>query len=98
MIESLGGNVTAIGGNNSLSLNSEFLSDDFEQALNIVSNIILHPTFPQPAVDREKETLLMDIKEEGKSSAWLRSLQGKTYLIIMHTRILDWALKITLKL
>ena len=84
MIESLGGNVTAIGGNNSLSLNSEFLSDDFEQALNIVSNIILHPTFPQPAVDREKETLLMDIKEERESPLSLAAIIARENLFDNH--------------
>ena len=84
MIESLGGNVTAIGGNNSLSLNSEFLSDDFEQALNIVSNIILHPTFPQPAVDREKETLIMDIKEERESPLSLAAIIARENLFDNH--------------
>jgi len=83
-IENLGGNVSAIGGNNSLSLNSEFLSNDFAEALNIVSNIILHPAFPQSAVNREKKTLLMDIKEERESPLSLAAIIARENLFDNH--------------
>lgn len=66
-IESLGGNVYPIGGNNSLSINSDFLANDFEEGVNIVSDIIVNPIFPDHALEIEKTTLIAEIGEEIES-------------------------------
>ena len=83
-IESLGGNISVIGGNNSLTLNSEFLSNDFNQAFNIVSDVIMDPIFPQSAVNREKETLLLDIEEERESPLNLAAIVARENIFGNH--------------
>ena len=83
-IESLGGNISVIGGNNSLTLNSEFLSNDFNQAFDIVSDVIMNPIFPQSAVNREKETLLLDIEEERESPLSLAAIIARENIFGNH--------------
>ena len=83
-IESLGGNISVIGGNNSLSLNSDFLSNDFNQAFDIVSDVIMNPIFPQSAVNREKETLLLDIEEERESPLSLAAIFARENIFGNH--------------
>ena len=57
-IESVGGSIDSYGGNNSFGVNAEVLSDDFATGLDLLADVLLNPTFPAPALEREREVQL----------------------------------------
>jgi zinc protease len=63
-IESLGGSIDTYGGNNSFGVNSETLSVDFLQGLELVADVILNPSFPETALAREKEVQLASVRAQ----------------------------------
>jgi zinc protease len=74
-IETLGGSIESYGGNNSFGVNAEVLSHDFDTGLNLVADVILRPTFPATALERERQVQLASIraqKDELLSSATRR--------------------------
>ena len=78
-IETLGGSIESYGGNNSFGVNLEVLSHDFNTGLNLVADVILQPTFPSAAFEREREVQLATIKaqkDELLSSASRRMRHG----------------------
>jgi zinc protease len=60
-IESVGGSIDSFGGNNSFGVSAEVLSDDFELGLNLAADVLLRPTFPADALEREREIQLAAI-------------------------------------
>ncbi len=83
-IESIGGSLDSYGGNNSFGVNAEVLSDDFEIGLNLLADVILNPTFPSSALEREREVHLAAIRSQrdhllqSASKAMRRALFGAT--------------------
>lgn len=63
-IESLGGHLDSYSANNSLGVNAEVLSDDFETGLELMADVVLRPSFPHPAFDRERQIQLAGIKAQ----------------------------------
>jgi len=63
-IESVGGSIDSYGGNNSFGVNAEVLSSDFNTALDMVADVLLNPTFPAPALEREREVQLAGIRAQ----------------------------------
>lgn len=63
-IESLGGSIDSYGGNNSFGVSAEVLSSDFAQGLDILVDVLLHPTFPAASLDREKQVQLASIRAQ----------------------------------
>lgn len=63
-IESVGGSLDGYGGNNSFGVNAEVLSDDFATGLDIVSDVLLNPTFPAAELDREREVQLAQLRSQ----------------------------------
>jgi zinc protease len=63
-IESVGGSIDTYGGNNSFGVNAEVLSSDFKTGLDLVSDVILNPTFPAEALERERQIQLAGIKAQ----------------------------------
>jgi zinc protease len=61
-MESMGGSMDAYSGNNSLGLYAEMLSSDFSQGLELVSDVLLNPIFPEAALEREKAVQLASIR------------------------------------
>lgn len=61
-IESVGGSIGSYGGNNSLGVSAEVMHDDFALGLNLLADVILNPTFPRPALERERQIQLAEIK------------------------------------
>jgi zinc protease len=83
-IESVGGSIDSYGGNNSFGLNAEVLSSDFALGLELMADVLLHPTFPGPALEREREAQLAGIRAQKDqllqraSRAMRRTLFGTT--------------------
>jgi zinc protease len=83
-IESVGGSIDSYGGNNSFGVNAEVLSNDFSTGLNLLADVLLNPTFPAPALEREREVQLAGIRSQrdhllqSASKAMRRSLFGET--------------------
>ena len=63
-IEEAGGSISASSGGSSLGIALEVLQPDTSLAVEIFSDILLHPTFPAREVDREKEALIAGIKAQ----------------------------------
>ncbi len=63
-IESVGGHIDAYGGNNSLGVNVEVMSADFSLGLDLLSDVILRPTFPADALAREQEIQVSNIRSQ----------------------------------
>jgi len=83
-IESVGGSLNSYGGNNSFGVNAEVLNSDFPAGLDLLVDVLLNPTFPAPALEREREVQLAavrDRKDHLLQSALLamrRALFGET--------------------
>jgi len=60
-IESVGGSVDSYGGNNSFGVNAEVLSSDFALGLDLVADVLLNPTFPASALEREQQIQIAGI-------------------------------------
>jgi len=63
-IESVGGHIDSYGGNNSFGVNAEVLSSDFAVGLDLLSDVLLHPTFPADPLEREREVQIASLYEQ----------------------------------
>jgi len=63
-IESVGGSIDSYGGNNSFGVNAEVLSADFKIGLDLLAEVLLAPTFPAAALEREREVQLAAIRAQ----------------------------------
>ncbi len=63
-IESVGGSLDNFGGNNTFGINAEVLSSDFNTGLQLVADVLLNPSFPAPALERERQIQLAGIKSQ----------------------------------
>ena len=63
-IESVGGSIDTYGGNNSFGVNIETLSSDFATGLDLLADVLLNPTFPAPALEREQQIQIAGIRSQ----------------------------------
>ncbi|MBN2505585.1 MAG: insulinase family protein [Verrucomicrobia bacterium] len=63
-IESVGGHIESYGGNNSLGVNLEVLDADLATGLDLLADVILRPSFPRDAVERERQIQLASIRAQ----------------------------------
>jgi zinc protease len=83
-IESVGGSIDSYGGNNSFGVNAEVMSSDFPLALDLLTDVLLNPTFPGPALERERDVQLAGIRAQkdhllqSASKAMRQALFGHT--------------------
>jgi zinc protease len=68
MIESLGGSLFGDSGYNSFRFGFGLLSEDFERVLPLVTEILLEPTFPEDAIDRERASQIAAIEADESQS------------------------------
>jgi len=61
-IESVGGSLDSYGGNNSFGVNAEVLKSDFGTGLELLADVIRHPTFPAAQLEREREVQIAGIR------------------------------------
>jgi zinc protease len=53
-IESVGGSIESFGGNNSFGVNAEVLREDFKIGFDVFADVLLNPSFPPAAFERER--------------------------------------------
>lgn len=63
-IESLGGHLDTYGANNTFGVNAEVLAEDFETGFTLLSEVLIHPSFPAEAVEREREIQLATLRSQ----------------------------------
>ena len=61
-IESVGGSIDTYGGNQSFGANAEVLSSDFAIGLDLLADVLLNPSFPEDAFEREREVQIANIQ------------------------------------
>ena len=64
-IESVGGQVDTYGASNSFGVSLEVLKEDLPLALEILSDLVLHPTFDADELERERTVQLAAIRAQG---------------------------------
>jgi len=63
-IEAAGGGIGAESGSNSFGVSVKVLRPDFALGLDLLSDVLLHATFPEKAIAREKEVMIAGIKAD----------------------------------
>lgn len=61
-IESVGGSLDTYAGNNSFGATMEVLRTDFEAGLDLLGDVLLHPSFPEEELERERDYQLAVIR------------------------------------
>jgi zinc protease len=57
-IESVGGHLDTYSANNTFGVNAEVLDGDFQLGLELLADVLLHPAFPEEALERERANQL----------------------------------------
>jgi zinc protease len=80
-IESVGGGLGADSGNNSINITAKVLSPDLSLGLELMADVLQNSTFPEKAVEREKEVQLASIKadEEEMTSVARNILRARLF-------------------
>ncbi len=63
-IESVGGSLDTYAGNNSFGVTLEVLRSDFDGALDLMSDVLLRPSFPKDELERERDYQLAVIRAQ----------------------------------
>jgi zinc protease len=63
-IESVGGSIDTFAGNNSFGVTAEVLNSDFKTGLDIFADVVLNPSFPASALERERAILIEMIQAQ----------------------------------
>ncbi|HAM73730.1 MAG TPA: hypothetical protein DCM86_19010 [Verrucomicrobiales bacterium] len=79
-IESIGGSISSYGGNNSLGVSVEVMSGDFDTGLGILADVLLKPSFPAAAFERERQVQLAEIRAQKDHLLGLADAQAREAL------------------
>ena len=63
-VEGIAGSLSGFAGRNSLGMQAEFLARHLPEGLDLVADCLLHATFPQAEIDRERRVVLEDIRAQ----------------------------------
>jgi len=63
-IESVGGDISYMSGNNSLGISTHVMDEDFDLALDVLADVLQNPAFPEDMLKREGAVQLAEIKAE----------------------------------
>jgi zinc protease len=62
VLEDLGGSIKASSGHNVVSLSVAVLKEHFDVALDLLADVVLHPSFPQSEMEKQRHDTLMSIQ------------------------------------
>lgn len=78
-VESWAGTLSDFSGRNSFGISADFLSKDLYPGLELLSDILLNPAFPEPEIEKVRKDILADIKaKKDRPTAQLFDLFNKT--------------------
>ena len=63
-MESAGGAISYIAGNNSFDIAAESLSEDLDRTLDVLADVLQNPTFPDTLLARERTVQIAEFKQE----------------------------------
>ena len=63
-IENVGGGIDAYGGNNSFGVTLEVMSDDIMLGVNQLADVLLNPSFPAEALERQREVQMAALRAQ----------------------------------
>jgi zinc protease len=63
-MESVGGAISYIPGNNSFGVTARSLSEDFDRTLDLLADVLQNPTFPDAMLTRERTVQISEFKRE----------------------------------
>jgi len=82
LLDRMGAQLSASSGNNTIGINMKFLKEDFDSALNIFADVVLHPAFPERSMERIKREKLASLRnQEAHWSSRLHNNFRKNYFI-----------------
>jgi zinc protease len=61
-LENLGGSIGASSGHNTVSLSVSVLKEHFNAGLALLADVVLHPSFPESEMEKQRQDTLMAIK------------------------------------
>ena len=61
-VESRAGSLEGFSGRNTLGVSGKFLSKDIYLGLELLADVVLHPSFPQPEIEKTRQDILAGIK------------------------------------
>jgi predicted Zn-dependent peptidase len=70
-VDSIGGNLDAFTGKESVCFNIKVLDDNMHPALDVLSDLVLHPQFSQADLEREQGVILEEIKMDEDNPDYL---------------------------
>ena len=62
-LESVGGHLNAFTSKEYTCYHARFMSEYLEEAVDVLSDILLHPTFPESEIEREKSVVLDELRD-----------------------------------
>jgi len=78
-VESWAGTLSGFSGKNSFGISAEFLSKDLYPGLELLSDVLLNPAFPEPEIEKVRKDILADIKaKKDRPTTQLFDLFNKT--------------------
>ena len=61
-LEDIGGSISSSSGHNTVSVSVAVLKEHFDTALNVLADVILNPTFPDPEIEKQRKDTILSIK------------------------------------
>ncbi len=72
-MEDIGGSIESGSGRNTFFVGVSVLKEDFKRGLEILADVVTHPSFPQEEIEKQREDTLLAIKQMDES--WEREVQ-----------------------
>ncbi len=63
-VEAMAGSLEGFSGRNSLGVQADFLSRFFPQAMELLSDVLMNPTFPEEELEKERPRLIASVRRE----------------------------------
>lgn len=72
-IEDVGGSISSGSGRNAVSVSVSVLKEDFDRALELLADVVMHPVFPEDEIEKQRKDTLAEI--ERIDEAWVAEIQ-----------------------
>ncbi|MEA3359138.1 MAG: pitrilysin family protein, partial [Thermodesulfobacteriota bacterium] len=61
-LEDIGGSISSSSGHNTVSVSVSVLKEHFDTALDVLADVILNPSFPDPEIEKQRKDTILSIK------------------------------------